>query len=194
MSTASKKALVANIFGTFGYISCLLQWLFVALLYLPLLLDNKQFKEFLIPQQIGASTPMVTTGPPSPILIGFAVVFTVLMLILTIVIVLRAPVSIAKGGKKVTTVSANTITPLVMHRELPAAKKRLLTQRIIKMTKLGIIVVPVLLCMLSLLLTTALPAEVSVFIGALLAIGSLVWFSIQYIIARLFRIPLQILV
>jgi hypothetical protein len=193
MATLSKSALLANTFGTFGYISCLLQWLFVALLYLPLLLDNKQFKNFLLPENTEQVTPVVTTAP-SPILIGLAIIFTVIMLIVTMVLIIRAPISIARTGKAVTVKAADAIVPLVVHRPVPAAKKRSLTRRLIKAIKLGMIVIPFLLILASVFIATPLPQDVIIFVGAALAIGSLLWFSAQYLSARWLNVRIDNLV
>ena len=185
MASISKRVLIVNTFGTFGYISCLLQWLFVTLIYLPLLLENDQLKGFLLPAETKQVAP-IAVSTPSPILIGLAIVVTIIMLIVTIVLIIRAPVSIARTGKAVTTKAAASIVPLVVHHPLPASKKRILTNRLVKVIKLSLIVLPFLLTLASTLLTSPLPQDVIIFVGAALAIGSLIWFSIQYLSARLF--------
>lgn len=194
MATYSKRALLANTFGTFGYISCLFQWLFVALLYLPVLLNNEQIKHFLLPENTQYTEPVTAMGTPSPLLIGFAILFTVFMIGLTIVMLLRAPFSIAKTGKVVTTKAASKIVPLVTHRPLTPTKKRILTNQLVKIIKLSLVLLPFGLCAVSILITTALPSDVVVFASGLLAIGSLVWFLAQYLAARLFRVKLDKLV
>ncbi len=183
MATISKRALLANTLGTFGYISCLLQWLFVALLYLPLLANTDWFKDFITPKKVEQTAP-VATATSSPLLIGLAIVFTVLMIGLSIYVVLRAPISIARTGKKATTKTATALVPLIVHHPLPAAKKRRLTTRLIRITKFTMVLLPYLLTLLCVFITLSLPTGVIVFIGGILAIGSLVWFTVQYIVAR----------
>lgn len=194
MATISKRALLANTFGTFGYISCLLQWLFVSLLYLPLLLDNEQLKSFLLPQPAPQPTQVIAASEPSPFLIAFAVVFTILMMIFTIFLVLRAPFAIAKTGKTITKKTAEAIVPLVVHHPLSPAKKRILTVRLVKIIKLIIVIVPLLISLSALLVSLALPQDVTLFVSASLAIGSLAWFSLQYVSARLLRVRLDKLI
>lgn len=194
MAIYSKRALLANTFGTFGYISCLFQWLFVALLYLPLILDNEQIKQFLLPEKTQPVEPMVATGSVSPLLVSVAVIFTVFMMVLTVVMLIRAPFSVAKTGKAITTKAAGTLVPLVVHRPLSAKKRRVLTSHLVKAIKLSLVLMPFLLCFASILVTTALPPDVIVFVSALLAIGSLVWFLIQYLSARLLGVMFDKLV
>jgi len=194
MATHSKRALLANIFGTLGYLSCLFQWLFVALLYLPLLLDNEQIKGFLLPEPTKDSAPIVAAGAPSPLLIGFAIIFTVFMLGLTIFLLLRAPITIARTGKTATTKTAGAIVPLVVHHPLSPAKKRRLTTQLVKAVKLALILLPFALAFISLVVSTTLPFDIIMFGSAVLTIGSLLWFSAQYICARLLKVPIDKLV
>jgi len=194
MANYSKRALLANTFGTLGYISCLFQWLFVALLYLPLLLDNEQIKHFLLPEEVKETAPIVTAGPPSPLLIGFAIIFTIFMLVLTVLLLVRAPLSIARTGKKATTKTASAIVPLVIHHPLSPAKKRRITSQLVKAIKLTVILLAFVLGFLSLLTPTTLPFDIIMFGSATLAIGSLVWFSAQYLSARALKVPLDKLV
>jgi len=194
MAIHSKRAVLANIFGTLGYLSCLFQWLFVALLYLPLLLDNEQIKGFLLPEENTNSAPVIAAGPPSPILIGFAIAFTVFMLGLTIFLLLRAPIAIARTGKTATTKTAGAIVPLVVHHQLSPSKKRRLTIQLIKAIKLAVILLPFALTFISLIVETTLAFDVIMFGSSTLAIGSLLWFLAQYISARLLHVPLDKLV
>lgn len=194
MATISKRALLANTFGTFGYLSCLLQWLFVSLLYLPLLLDNKQLKSFLLPEPVEQPTRVIAASEPSLFLIVIAGVFTVLMLIFTVYIMLRAPFAIAKTGKSITKKTAEAIVPLVVHHKLSPAKERILTVRLIKIIKLIIVIVPLLINLSAVLVPLALPQDVTLFVGASLAIGSLIWFSLQYISAWALKVRLEKLI
>lgn len=186
---------MANIFGTLGYLSCLLQWLVVALLYLPALLDNETIKHFLQPEATQPMTPIVADGPPSPILIGFALIFTVFMLIVTIIILVRSPLSLARTGRIITARTAETIVPVITHhRPIPASKKRHLTTQLIKVIKFSLVMMPFLLCYLSIFVQSALAFDIVLFSSAILAIGSLVWFMAQYLSARLLRVPLDKLI
>lgn len=195
MATISKRALLANTFGTLGYLSCLLQWLFVSLLYLPLLLDNKQLKSFLLPEPVQQPTRVITTSEPSVFLIIVAIVFTVLMLLFTIYLVLRAPFAIARTGKNITKKTAEAIVPLVVHhRPLSPTKKRLLTVRLIKIIKLVLVVVPLLISLSALFVSLTLSQDITLFVGASLAIGSVIWFSLQYLSAWALKVRLEKLI
>ena len=194
MATYSKQALLANIFGTFGYVSTLFQWLLVALLYLPLLLNNDQIKLFLLPEKTQYANPVASTTTSSPLLIGFALLVTISMLVVTIILLVRAPASIAKTGKNVTAKTASRIIPLVVHHPLSPAKKRQLTSQLVKVLKLSLILIPFGLCAVSLFVETALPTDVVMFASAIMAITSLAWFCAQYLSARWLKIKHDALV
>lgn len=194
MASHSKRALLANTFGTFGYITCILLWMWVAILYLPVILDNNQVKELLIPagkQAAPAPAPVAL----SPVIIVFALAVTVVIMVVTVFVLLRLPVTIARTGKAVTTKAADSITPLVTHgRPLPPKEKRRLTVQLIKLIKLLLVIIPVAAALFSTFVPLALPFGLIALVSAILAALAVFWFSAQYISADMLGVKPEKLV
>lgn len=194
MQTRLKSTLLANTFGTLGYFSCLLLWVWVAILYLPLLFDNKQVKDFLIPTPVKA-VPTPPLASPSPITLIFAIAVTIVVMAVTVIVLLRVPVTIARTGKTVTTKAASSIEPLVAHgRPLPPKEKRRLTVSLIKLVKLLLVIIPVIAGLLSAFVSLALPFEIVTLVSCLLACLSIFLFSAQYICASALHVAYDRLV
>jgi hypothetical protein len=195
MAAYSRRALLANSFGTFGYFSCLLLWVWVAVLYLPAALGNEQVKEFLLPAE-GHPVSAPESLAPSPGVIIFAIIITVVIMAVTLFVLLRAPVTIARTGKAVTTRAAGSIEPLVVHgRTLPLAEKRRLAASLIKFVKLLLVLIPVAAGLLTaLLLPPTLPYEMVMLVTGVLGLASVLWFSAQYILADILGVKPEKLV
>ena len=189
MAHYSKRALLANIFGTFGYVSCLMLWMWTAVLYLPALLNNEQIRDMLLP----SGETAVTVPPPpealSPIMIAFALGITAIVIAVTVFVLLRAPVTIARTGNTVTKKAAGSLEPLIVRgRVLPPREKRKLTVTLIKLVKLLLVLLPVAAGFLSVLLPPALPYEIVMLISCAVAITAVFWFSAQYIAADMLSV------
>lgn len=193
----SKKVLLANMLGGLGYISCLMLWGWMGVLYVPMLLENENVERFLLPSTSDVeSIPQV---PPSseisPIVAFIALAITVAVLIVTVIIILRAPVTITKTGKSVTTKAANTALPLIARgKPLPAAKKKLLTANLVKLAKLLLVLIPVALLGIGAFVEMPLPFEIAALVSSVLAFTSVAWFSLQYLVARWLNIKPELLV
>lgn len=186
MNHHPRKTLLVNTFGMFGYLSCLISWAWTAIVYIPILLANKQIEEFLLPEPTKSPALPLSSVPMSPIMVFFAFAITAAVIITTIIVLLRAPITIAKTGKAITTKAAASIAPLVIHgKPLPAAEKRRLTARLVKIVKLLLVVLPVAAAFFGVFVETPLSLELVVFVNAVLALMAMVWFSAQYIFARL---------
>lgn len=191
----SKKIFAANVFGTFGYFSCILSWGWVALLYLPLALENKIVEDFLLPMPAEevARQPIVTES--SPFMMVIALIVTVVVIVATIIILIRIPVALAKTGKTITTKAAESAVPIVTrHQPVPVAKKKLLTANLIKLVKLLLVVTPIGAALLGSFFELPLPYEVVIIVSGVLSFFSLLWFSLQYGLAYSFKLDLKNLV
>ncbi len=195
MKNYSKKLLLVNTFGTLGYFSCIFSWAWVALLYLPMILENKYVVDFLIPvpsEQIPAE-PIITTS--SPMMIIFAVIVTIVVIIATIIVLIKIPVAVAKTGKSVTTKAANTAVPLITKgHSLPNSQKKRLTVNLIKLVKLLLVLLPVGATLMGVFIELPVPYDVTILVSSILALLTLLWFSLQYIFARLLHLDLNKLV
>lgn len=191
--TDSQKTIVRFV-GGLGYFSAVIQWAWLALLYGPSLIENKTFRDFFLPHQTNQpiQASVFATSQPSPILVGFALVLTAIILVVTLVILIRFPLSLAKAGKKSTQTAAHFILPtIVHHRPLPQKRERILTAKIIIWVKFVGSVAPFVLLFGGMFMSLKIPFELFIIVGAVLAINSLVWFTLEYYLAKWFYIPLH---
>lgn len=195
MKKYSKKTLLANTFGSLGYIFCLMLWAWVGILYIPILLENENVERLLLPQPREEIIAPITTSGTSPVLAVAAVTATIVVLIITIIVLLRAPIAIARTGKTVTSKAASSALPLITRgKPLTPAKKRLLTTELIKLAKLLLVILPVAICSLGFFVETPLPFDMSIFVSSILALIAVAWFSAQYVAARFLAIDTEALV
>lgn len=183
------KALLANIFGSLGYIAILLLWAWTGIVYIPLLLENSTVEHILLPSQ---EEPSIVPPPPateSPLAVVAAVAVAVFVILLTVIVFLRAPVTIAKTGKTITSKAAESTLPIITKRKpLPKNKKKLLTAQLIKLMKLALTLLPLLSLPIGFSIDLPLPAEAVALVSSLLAGLAIFWFSLQYIGAKLLKI------
>ena len=189
MQAMPKRQLVVNTFGTFGYISLILQWLWVSVLFLPQLFENERVKDFFMPPTNITQAPSIELHAPPLLATVLAIAITVAILIITIVILARLPIAVSKTGKKTVLSTAEKIIPVITHHQkLPAKKKRQLTVQIIRIVKFVFTLLPFLLLVLVVFVPTSLPDEIVMFVGGFLALTTLVWFSLQYGLARILNV------
>lgn len=187
VQSKTQTARLANTFGGLGYLSLCFQWLWVGAALLPSLLENESIRTFLIPDP---SQPIITSQPLestlSPILLLLSIIITVVVVLVSAIILIRLPIAIAKTGKKTVQSTAEAIIPVVTHHhKLPARKRRILTAKIIKYIKFTLCILPILLLFIFIsFVTSQISNELLVLIEAILTIGSLLWFSLQYLTAR----------
>lgn len=195
MKNYSKKLLLANAFGTLGYLSCLLLWAWTAILYLPIILANDQVKQLLIPPPAEETATPAISVAPSPATLIFALVTTIVILAITVFALLRVPVAIAKTGKTITTKAADSAVPLVSRgKPLPEKEKRRLTAQLTKLMKLLLVLLPIATLCLSMSIEFALSFELAILVASALAIAALFWFSLQYLLARALNLNFERLV
>jgi len=189
MSATPKRQIIVNTFGTFGYISLILQWLWVSVLFLPQLFENETVKDFFMPPANITQAPSIELHAPPLLATVLAIAITVAILIITIVILARLPIAVSKTGKKTVLSTAERIIPVITHHQkLPAKKKRQLTVQIIRIVKFVFTLLPFLLLVLVVFVPTSLPDEIVMFIGGFLALCTLLWFSLEYGLAKILRI------
>ncbi len=189
MLTQPKRQIIVNTFGTFGYISLVLQWLWVSVLFLPQLFENDGVKDFFMPPVDITSTPHVEFHTPPLLATVLAIVITVVVLMITVMVLLRLPTTISRSGKKATLKTAEKIIPILAHHQkLPATKKRQLTIQTIRTLKFVLTLLPFLLLLLVTVIPTSLPSDIVMFVGGFLTLGTLLWFGLEYTLARILKI------
>lgn len=189
------KVLIANTFGALGYVSCLFLWGWIGILYLPMLLQNETIEKFVIPTPSEEVTVIQPTIEASPIMAVLAVGITIIILIATILVFAKLPKAIATTGKTVTTKAAGAALPVITRgRKLPPAKQQRLTVSLIKLAKLLLVLLPVAMSFLGAVIEPPIPFDITLFVSGILAMSATLWFSAQYIVAKLLLINVKQLV
>ncbi|HEY1085744.1 MAG TPA: hypothetical protein VGE34_03410 [Candidatus Saccharimonadales bacterium] len=190
---AKKSHWLVSTFGTLGYISCLLQWLWAGIVFVPLLLENQIIRGLLLPSSPTQEKVIVQQATePNIFLMIIAVFITIVVVVLSAVMLIRLPFSIAKTGKKAASTTARAIVPAITHhRKLPPKKQRVLTAKIVMYLKFSASIAPVLLLLVVYLVDTELPKDVVLTVGSILAIGTLLWFSLEYVCAKTMGVSLD---
>ncbi len=190
----SKRLLLCNTFGTLGYMSTTLQWAWLLVVSLPLFTQSK-IAELILPSQQPTPIQPVTLQGPSQLWVFVGLVVSIVVIVATFFVLLRLPVSVAKTGKKISDKSAAAVIPVVTrHKSITKKAKKKLSLRLVKLFKLALIIAPLGLLLLTYFIQTTLAHDIVLFVGAFLTIGSLLWFSLQYIVARLLDVAPQLLV
>lgn len=190
-NNSSVKKGIANTFGYVGYFFCFLQWLWVALLYFSVIQSAILF----VSPDANApvrQTPSFAVSLPDPVTTTIVAIIVVVMIVVTIYALIRLPMNIAKNSNAIVHKASQAAVPLVMkaqHKKDTKKNRLALTPKIIMIFKLTLIVIPVILAVLS-GLTPKLPIDyrIAAIMGYGLAGASALFFGVQYLIAKIFRI------
>ena len=177
----------ANVLGTLGYMSIILQWFWAILLFCyPLIMSDYIL---LTPTETQAPAPIDNSISTSPIVIFIAGCVTVAILILAVIAIIRLPKQIGQQGARVTHQAAKAITPIVTrHVTIPKSKRRALTFQIRVYIKLLCILAP----LIALIWTPAgVPLETAVvwIAGIFCASWSIFYIALQLTIAAITKLP-----
>ncbi len=188
MQRTSKWLTIVNIFGTLGYLSVLMQWAWSFLIATYPLLVSKP--AFLFPDDVVVRPSHVVESNPlwTPIMVFAAGITTVIIIVITVIVILRAPKSIGKQAAHMTHSAANVIVPAFVGNEKISTKKRKkLSYQIIIVLKLTVILIPLIVLFFAGSIEQV-PDQV-VWVAAFFCAGcSLIYFAIQAFIAKLARI------
>lgn len=188
MTHFSKRLFIVNFFGTLFYLSCLLQWMWATLPYMPGIVRLAEMFQGPTGTPVPAQE-VVASGPPSLFLLIIGLATTAIVIGLTLYILVKFPVTVAKSAQKMTQNASARIVPIVTHRaKLPEKKRRQLTARIVVYLKLTICVLPVILCACTYFFETELEYALTMIIAAVLGLGSLLLLSAQLLIARWLKV------
>lgn len=191
---SSFKLSFVNFFGALGYMSVILQWLWVVVLYGPALMDTPLKQLFLPSENKPLLTPMshdVATAP-SPFTIALAIGITIIVLAVTAYIIIKAPSAVGKTGSKVTHSAAKAVIPVITkHKPIKKETRRKLTIRITILSKILLVIIP-LVSILPVQFLSDLPVsfDIILIITTANAFLSLILFGLQYVAARIFRVQL----
>ena len=124
-----------------------------------------------------------------PIISVLAIAFAAILVVMSVVAVIRLPKNVGKTGAKLTQSAADVIVPIVAHTEnVPKAKRKRLSFQIIVVLKCVCTVLALTL------LLFARPIGQVTFpiiwaVGMFCFVCTMVYWLIQYIIARAGRVP-----
>lgn len=182
----------SNAVATLGYISLLLQLLWLTIIYLPGLLENESFKNIFLPnpsveQPAHTSTASLADNPLALVGVG---ILTIVMIILTIYLLIKLPSAVARSGHKVTSEVTQVAVPIITHhKNVSVAKRRTLTFRISFAIKFIFTLLAYLTLFIPVDSTQMLESGIIWSIGSILASSTLLWFGVQFVLAKAFSLP-----
>lgn len=195
MKKYPKRTLLVNTFGTLGYLFSLVLWVWVGAIYLPVILANESIGKLIIPVQPEQVAPHAPTVGASPITVFLALAVTAVIMVITIIMLLRVPITIAKTGRKVTTKAASSVVPIVTRgKPIKQAEKWRLTVRLIKLSKLLLALLPVVIGFFGFAVELSILTELVVFLSCVLAGIAIICFGAQYLLAELLKVDQKQLV
>ena len=187
MKTNPWRLRLTNTIGTLGYISVLLQWAWAAIIlcYPLITADHTILFPTNTPQ---APATQMEFGAMSPMLLIVAAIFTLLVLALSVIALIQLPKNIGKAGTKTTHAVAKVVLPTVTHhKELSKKRYFTLSYRIVFGIKYLMTVLPFVLLIFAPSII-GLSAKIITTVGALVLTFSLVYFSVQLLLAEVLRV------
>lgn len=196
MKAKAKTAIIqkfASFFGSLGYLSFTVQWFWAIIMYSSLL------SFFEIPIDIiknPVRPPVVAPQGTSiePLAIFFAIAITVLMVAIMLYVVIKLPSNVAKASEKIVISTAEKAVPLVIKLQGKKNTKKMrlkLTEKTILVLKLILIITPIILVFVSQFTTRPeIETKVAMIVAVGLAGFSFLYFTIQYILVKAYKIKL----
>lgn len=184
----SKRLFIVNLLGALFYISCLMQWLWSLLPFLPGII---RFTEALQTPTDAAPDPItpIVTSPPSPLMTIFGVIVVVVVIGIVIYLLVKTPTAIGKTGQKLTTGTSNYIVPVVsQHQKLTPKKRRQLTARVITSVKIALTILPIILAACTHFIATDLSLDIIILAAGILCVGSLMTLGLQLLLVKALRV------
>jgi hypothetical protein len=186
------KKWLANLFGSFGYLFCALQWLWAVILYYG---SISSLFSLLKTENINTNVDKATVsvGNSDGVFLAiFSAIVIILILALTAYVIYKVPSTIVKTGKKVVNETAENLTPLllkVQHKSDTKKRRYKLTTLLTLILKIIIIIIPAAASLLSRFINKPMvDYNVVIFISFWLASLSIISFCLQYLIAKIFTI------
>ena len=142
------RAMTATLFLSLGYLTLLMQWLWLTIVIVPPLLASGRFNGFLQPTT--ATAPVLLPQPEVPtglavVIIGFT---TLVMIVLSVVILLRIPKTVRMTSEMVLERTAEKALPVVTnHARLTKKKRRVISRRLVLAMQLLLSILPAVICL-----------------------------------------------
>lgn len=188
------KKNIANTFGSFGYLSGFLQWLWAVTLYLSVIQSTTSF---IFPksgeQAEHAPGPIFTL--PDPVGVIIVVMMVIIMVGITIYALISVPRNIVKTSNQIVHKTAETMTPLVIraqHKHDTKHTRIKITSGLMLVIKLLSILMPLILTAGSKFLDEqSIDYSIALIVGCGLASISVMLFVFQYLLAKLLRVKIS---
>ncbi len=188
------KKIAVNLFGAIGYFFCSLQWFWATALYLSVI---QNFVVFISPEpskKVNISSPAVYLNP-NPLTTALSVIILIIVVMFTLYITLKLPSTLAKTSKNIVHETAEKIAPITLklqHKKDTKKMRLQLTPRIILIMKILLILVPILLAFMSQFIQKqSIDFFIAMYVSLGLACLSLIFFAIQYSLARFLPVKYQ---
>lgn len=133
---------LSSVLTGLAYISCLFEWLWVSIVVLPPLIKSGALDWIIkiFAQHAQAEAPKIELNPFILALVG---IITLFILVITAVVLIRLPKTIATTGQHTVDQVAELVMPAITHhKKLPAKKQRALSRRIRLIIQLSLAVLP----------------------------------------------------
>lgn len=194
MAKTKRKHFVPNFIGGLAYLSCLVQWIWLLIIFLPGFVDNQTVKDLLVPSYSTETAPSVAkTSVTSPelsfifLLIGLAIGLVVVAL--SVYGLLRIPKAVSKTGRSITHKPVEFAVPLILRKKTVSQNIRLkLSRQMIFALKLLLTFLPTVLILpaqnIELVMSTQAIALVTLFLFAC----TFSLFCLQAIVSKLMKV------
>jgi hypothetical protein len=164
-----------------AYLSLVLQWLWICVVGLPPLVKSGRL-DFLSSPPPPAQVVTESSVPLNPFTLILIGIVTFALLVVTVIILVRIPQTIAKTGEQLVQHTSQIVLPVVTHhKKLPEKKRRLLSRRIRLMIQIVVSLIPVIIG-LSLPGFEELSKTIVMTIALFLGLISLISFSVSWLV------------
>ena len=176
MAKTKRKHFVPNFIGGLAYLSCLVQWTWLLIIFLPGFMENQTMKDLLFPVRSSGPAPYMaettaTTPELSFIFLFIGLTVGLLVLALSVYGLLRIPKAVSKTGRSITHKPVEFAIPLILGKKTTSQKIRLkLSRQMIFAFKLLLAFLPAVLVLpvqnIELVMSTQAIAMVTLFLFA----------------------------
>lgn len=184
---------ITNSFGSLGYFFCFLQWFWVIMLYFSVIQSVTLFVTPTADKQI-EQTPDFTFTLLGPLDAVIVAIVTGIMIVITIYVLIKIPISIVKNSNKVVRKTTETMAPIVIksqHKKDTKKNRAMITPKLALIMKLLLVIIPIALTTTSgLLEKPSIDYSIAMIVGCGLACLSVMFFAIQYVSAGLLHIKI----
>lgn len=203
MSKGTKTNLkknIVNFFGALGYLLCSLQWLFVVVVYSNFIKELLVADRTVVEQHVPQPSPLavsVHTDSNLALIILIAVI-VVGVVALSAYLLIKIPKTIVTTSTKVVHVAAEHAAPVVLRmqhvqeREQTPKRLRRVTSYLIATLKVLFIAAPLILAFCGQFTSNqALNFTMTMYGSIALAGATTLFFILQFVLARILRVPRQ---